>query len=153
MRQLSPDPLIGLQAMSAAVDRFPYPTLVRRQYSASFVHAIHKYQTQLSVDPRLAETIYRIGATVSPFDTTILFARVEYLFNFGPLDRIPPVIDSMKRVASNLPGTWLAEAYYSVMTGDLARAKQASETGLKLNPTDPVLRERLNQFANIGVSQ
>lgn len=150
-RTVSEDGWVGLSAATMAHQRFPYPAMTRRQLSASFVNLIHTYAGRVTVEPGFADAVWQIGLTVSPHDTTVLFSRYEYLANFGREAETGPIIERLKRVAANLPNTWLAVAYHEALQGNVARAQDAARTGLGLRNPDVYIIERLNQLANIKV--
>ena len=143
------NPLVALQANGQAYNLFPYDDLIRRQLNATLMAVMTKHGRDIQIDRSMADLAWHAGASVTPYDTTALLTRIQYLLNHGPFDELPGLLGMMQKVGPTLPHTWMAAAYYHGMTGNLPEARKMALRGLELNPGDSDIRGRLQELARL----
>ena len=104
--------------------------MTRRQLSGALAESVAKYQGRMLLDPKIAERVWQIGKSVSPYDTSALIARSQYLLFEGRLDELPEIIRRLEKVAPRSSKTWIVACLYYNAIADVPKALEAARKGL-----------------------
>ena len=134
------DPLSALVYNNESYGEFPLPVQTRRQLSGAMSAAIAVHMDKMHIDPGTADWIWQVGLTASPWDTSILLARAQYLMVSGRLDEMPPVIARLLKTAPRTAKVYIPLAIYREATGDIPGALEAARQGMAAPYIEPMDR-------------
>jgi len=118
----------------------------RIQLSLTLHNLLAQY-TRAEISPGAADNVYRIARSASPYATSTLMVRAEYLIASGRNpEELVNILEWMMEHQRLQPETWLLVAAFAYSRGDLPAAYAAASTGLKCRGIDPPVGDSLTRI-------
>ena len=139
------DPVPGLDANLESIRLLDWPMRPRIQLSLTLHNLLSKY-SKAQLSPSAADRAYGIARSASPYATSTLMVRAEYLFASGRNpEELISILEWMAEHQRLQPETWLLIASFAYYRGDYPAAYAAASTGLRCRGIDPPVGDALTR--------
>lgn len=141
---MSVEPVLALAANEQAYVKWPFNPWIRLQGALSLRAVVVTHAGRVQLAPEAADRIYERAATAAPQHPGLLITRAEYLLTSGrwdDSDEIADILDTLHKVGSFYPQTWVLDAIYAASVGEDDRAFKAVKTALALPNGPRMLRQ------------
>lgn len=143
------DPITALDANLETIRILDWPMQPRVQISLTLHNLLAQY-ARAEISPSAADRVYQISSSASPYATSTLMVRAEYLIMSGRNpEELVAILEWMMTYQRLQPETWLLVAAFAYSRGDLPAAYAAASTGLRCRGIAPSVGEALTRVHRI----